>query len=119
MRKLIKMELAVVTSAILLVISGALVVIMAKVMANLFFVMYSDAKHPWITEVFLSGSKWGFFVPLVPGIPAFLSWRRGRLEQDGPVILPVMHAFTRIASMVVAVGIIMPLLYSNWGMTGQ
>lgn len=113
------MEWAVATAAILLGISCAFVVVMSKVMVNLFFVMYSDAKHPWITEAFLAGSQWGFFVPLAPGIPAFLSWSRGRLEQDGPVILTVMHAVTLAVLMVVGIGIVMPLLYSNWVVPGR
>ena len=86
---------------------------------NLFFVMYSDERHPLITEVFLAGSRWGFFVPFVPGFPALLSWRRGRLEQDGPVILAIMHATSVVVLMVVGVGTMMPLLFSNWGMSGQ
>jgi hypothetical protein len=119
MRKPTRIEFATATASMLLVVSCAFAIIMAKIMVNLFLVMYGGVKHPWITEIFLAGSQWGFFVPLLPGIPAFLSWNRGRLEQDGPAILAVMHGTSVAVLMVVGVGIIMPLLFSNWGMTGQ
>ena len=119
MRKPTSMEWATAAAAMLLVASCAFVVIMAKIVVNLFFVIYSDTRHPWITEVFLAGDRWGFVVPLVLGIPAFLCWRKGRLESDGTLILSAMHVTSVLVLMVVGIGIMMPLLLSNWGLSGK
>jgi hypothetical protein len=119
MRRLTRTEGATAIAAVLLIGSCGFAVIMARIIANLFFVMYSDAQYPRLTELFLLADRWGFFVPLLPGIPTYLSWRRGRLDSDGHVLSVIMHAVSAAVLIVVAVGIVLPLLTSNWGMSAR
>lgn len=119
MRKPTRMEWTLATAAALLVATCAFVSIMAKIMVNVFFVMYSDVRHPWITEIFLAGNRWSFIVPLVPGIPALLSWSKGRLERDGYLIITIMHIISVGVLMMVGIGIMMPLLTTTLGLSGK
>ncbi len=116
MRRLSKTEIAVATSLILVIASCLFAAIMAKIMENVFFAMYSDRKHHLITEIFLHANQWSFFVPLLLGIPMVISWQKNRMERDGSFLMITAHLLSVIVLVVVALGIMMPLLTTNFGM---
>ena len=99
---------------LLLITACGFAVVMAKIMQNVFFAMYSDAPMPSITRLFLHAGSWGFILPLVPGIPAYLNWTRGRLEKTGPFWMLVMHIASVAVLALVALGILWPFLTTTF-----
>ncbi len=103
-------------SLLALITACLFAVVMAKIMENVFFAMYSDATHPRVTEIFLFADKWGFIVPLLPGIAVYLSWHKNRLEPDGPFLILIMQLISLVVMAVIALGMLCPLLTTTFGM---
>jgi hypothetical protein len=103
-------------SLLALVAACLFAIIMAKIMETIFFAMYSDAAHPWITKIFLLAGKWGFIVPLPPGIAVYMRWDKGRLESDAPLLIVIMHLISLAVMAVIVLGMLWPLLTTTFGM---
>jgi hypothetical protein len=103
-------------SLLALIVACLFAVIMAKIMENLFFAMYSDATHPWITKTFLLAGTWGFIVPLPLEIAVYLRWNKGRLESDAPLLIVIMHLISLAVMAVIVLGMLWPLLTTTFGM---
>jgi hypothetical protein len=116
MRTPTRTEWSVAFSLLTLIAACLFAAIMAKIMENVFFAMYSDATLPRITEIFLLAGTWGFIVPLPPGVAVYMSWDKGRLESDAPLLLVIMHLISVAAMGVIALGMLWPLLTSTFGM---
>ena len=116
MRTPTRAEWSVISSFLALTAACLFAVVMAKIMENIFFDMYSDATHPRITKIFLLAGKWGFIVPLPPGITVYMCWDKGRLEKDAPLLIVIMHLISVVAMGVIALGMLWPLLTTTFGM---
>ena len=117
MKKLTSKDLAVGISCLLLLSTSAFAVVMATIMRNLFFAMYSDAKHPIITEIFLAADRWGFIIPLFVVIPSCICWSKGDLQKHGPLLMITMHILTIAIMVIIVCGMLCPLLTTTWGLT--
>lgn len=116
MRKCTRVECTAAVSLITLTLACLFAVVMAKIMENIFFAMYSGAVYPRITEIFLLADKWGFIVPLLPAIAVYTSWHKGRLESKASFLIVIMHLISVIVMAVIVLGMLWPLLTSTFEM---
>ena len=117
MKKLTSIDLAVGISCLLLVCTASFAVVMATIMRNLFFAMYSDAKHPIITEIFLAADRWGFIIPLFVVIPSCICWSKGDLQKHGSLLMAISQLLTIAIMAIIVCGMLWPLLTTTWGLT--
>jgi hypothetical protein len=116
MRTPTRTEWSIAFSLLALITACLFAAVMAKIMENIFFAMYSDATHPWITKTFLLAGTWGFIVPLPLGIAVYLRWNKGRLESDAPLLIVIMHLISLAVMAVITLGMLWPLLTTTFGM---
>lgn len=119
MKKLTAIDLSVGFSCLLLLCTSGFAVVMATIMRSLFFAMYSDVKHPVITDIFLSVDRWGCFVLLVTIVPSYFSWSKGHIQKHGLFLMISAHILTIAIMVIVVCGMLWPLLTTTWGLSGK